>query len=52
VGLDTPYRTKMMFTILNGGKSLGSTVKFAKFYLIIDPIPGSGIDIVECFVKF
>jgi len=25
-----------MFTIFNGGKALGSKVKFAKFYLIMD----------------
>lgn len=28
--------TKLMITLLNGGKVLGSAVKFAKFYLIID----------------
>jgi len=27
---------RMMFTVLNGGKALGSKVKFSKFYLIID----------------
>lgn len=32
-GLKSP---KLMFTILNGGKALGSKVKFATFYLIID----------------
>jgi len=25
-----------MFTIFNGGKALGSKVKFTKFYLIMD----------------
>jgi len=25
-----------MFTVFNGGKALGSKVKFAKFYLILD----------------
>ena len=28
--------TKLLVNILNGGKVLGSAVKFAKFYLIID----------------
>jgi hypothetical protein len=27
---------RLMFTIFNGGKALGSKVKFAKFYLIMD----------------
>ena len=27
---------KLLFTVLNGGKALGSKVKFATFYLIID----------------
>jgi len=27
---------KLMFTIFNGGKAMGSKVKFAKFYLIMD----------------
>lgn len=48
--------TKLMFTILNGGKSTGSTVKFGKFYMIIDPWEalksGHKVDIVECFIKF
>lgn len=32
-GLKAP---KLMFTVLNGGKALGSKVKFSTFYLIID----------------
>lgn len=28
--------TKLLISILNGGKVAGSAVKFAKFYLIID----------------
>ena len=27
---------KLMFNVLNGGKALGSKVKFSRFYLIID----------------
>lgn len=30
-----PYSPKMMFTLFNGGKALGSKVKIAKFYLIM-----------------
>jgi hypothetical protein len=30
---------KLMFTILNGGKALGSKVKFSKFYLILEVTP-------------
>jgi hypothetical protein len=28
--------TKLLITVFNGGKAIGSTVKFSKFYLIID----------------
>jgi hypothetical protein len=43
-----------MINLLNGGKILGSAVKFAKFYLIIDGNENSNgeIDIGECFIKF
>lgn len=48
--------TKLMFTIFNGGKSIGSTVKFSKFYLIIDAKNaienGYSQDLGECFGKF
>ena len=30
---------KLMFTVFNGGKALGSKVKFSKFYVIIDVQP-------------
>jgi len=30
-----PATPKLMFTLFNGGKALGSKVKFAKFYLIM-----------------
>lgn len=30
-----PNSVKMMFTLFNGGKAVGSKVKFAKFYLIM-----------------
>jgi hypothetical protein len=31
-----PTTPKLMFTLFNGGKALGSKVKFAKFYLIMN----------------
>jgi len=55
-GNEVGVRTKLLFTIFNGGKSLGSQVKFGKFYLIIDPwqalMEGQEIEIVDCFVRF
>jgi hypothetical protein len=36
-GIELPERgTKMLFTLFNAGKGSGSTVKFSKFYLIVD----------------
>jgi hypothetical protein len=34
---------RLMFTLLNGGKSVASKVKFAKIYLIFDDIEKGGI---------
>jgi|LauGreDrversion4_2_1035121.scaffolds.fasta_scaffold51881_1 hypothetical protein len=47
-------KTKLMINLLNGGKILGSAVKFAKFYLIIDGNENTNgeVDIGECFIKF
>ena len=44
---------KLMLTILNGGKELGSKVKFSKFYIIIDikPQDSAHIDIHEVYMK-
>lgn len=45
-----PYNiTKLMFTVLNGGKSVNSKVKFAKIYLIIGA--EKGVNIVDAFLK-
>ena len=44
--------TKLLINILNGGKILGSAVKFAKFYLIVDGNEAHGVDVTECFIKF
>ena len=44
---------KLMLTVLNGGKDLGSKVKFSKFYLIFDfkPSDVSEIDLYEVYLK-
>ena len=39
IALSTLKSPKLMFTVLNGGKALGSKVKFAAFYLIIEVLP-------------
>lgn len=47
-------QTKLLITVLNGGKTLGSNVKFSRFYLIIDgtvDFPES-VDLTDCFLKF
>lgn len=42
-----------MFTILNGGKTNGSQVRFTKFYLIVDPERGNGdLNLIDGFNKF
>lgn len=40
-----------MFTIFNGGKALGSKVKFSKFYLILEVSAQDDVDPVEIFLK-
>lgn len=44
---------KLMFTILDGGKSNGSKIKFSKFYLIIDMQPGDSkqFNIIDIYYK-
>jgi hypothetical protein len=45
--------TKLLINLFNGGKLLGSAVKFAKFYLIIDGTEAKGdVDITESYLKF
>ena len=41
--------TKLLITVLNGGKAAGSAVKFSKFFLIIDAAGASskGVDPIE-----
>lgn len=40
-----------MFTVLNGGKALGSKVKFSKFFIIIDVTPNDEVDPMEIYLK-
>lgn len=44
---------KLMFTVLNGGKEVGSKVKFAKFFLIFDVKPDDllRLDVREVYFK-
>jgi enolase len=43
---------KFMFNVLNGGKALGSKVKFSKFYLILDVTPEDiEVDALEIYLK-
>eukprot|EP00347_Sterkiella_histriomuscorum_P018418 403345584 len=42
---------RLMFTVLNGGKALGSKVKFSKIYLILDITAQDDVDIVEVYFK-
>lgn len=44
--------TKLLINLFNGGKVLGSAVKFAKFYLIIDGSDAQDADIGDAFIKF
>lgn len=49
--------TKLLVTVLNGGKATGSQVKFSKFFLIIDSAGASSkgidpIEIVSWYQKF
>lgn len=45
--------TKMLMTVLNGGKAMGSTVKFSKFYLIVDAgLYSEPMEIMNFYQKF
>tara|TARA_B110000305_G_C19342382_1_gene589853 strand:- start:484 stop:633 length:150 start_codon:yes stop_codon:yes gene_type:complete len=40
-------------TVLNGGKAMGSTVKFSKFYLIVDAgLYSEPMEIMNFYQKF
>jgi hypothetical protein len=47
--VDPQNFTKLMFTILNGGKSVNSKVKFAKFYLILKAT--ANVNMINSFLK-
>ena len=42
---------KLMFTIFNGGKALGSKVKFSRFYLIMNVKATDTLDAQELYYK-
>lgn len=42
---------RLCFTVFNGGKALGSKVRFSKVYLIIDVTPNDDIDATDVFFK-
>ena len=45
--------TKMLMTVLNGGKAMGSAVKFSKFYLIVDAgLYAEPMEILNYYQKF
>jgi len=55
--IDTHRNTKLLVTVLNGGKAVGSAVKFAKFFLVIDAASASSqkidpIEIIAWYQKF
>lgn len=47
----TEKTPKLTFTVLNGGKALGSKVKFSRFYLIVDVTAEDEIDATEVYFK-
>jgi hypothetical protein len=54
---ESQKNTKMLITVLTGGKTAGSAVKFSRFYLIIDAAGASSkgvdpIEIVTWYQKF
>jgi len=42
----------LLINLLNGGKAIGSAVKFTKFYLIIDADANPRVNVPACYVKF
>jgi enolase len=40
-----------VFNVLNGGKALGSKVKFSRLYLILDVTPEDEVDPMEVYLK-
>ncbi len=42
---------RLCFTVLNGGKAVGSKVRFSKVYLILDVSPVDNIDPTEVYFK-
>lgn len=50
---DTDKVPKLMLTVLNGGKEMGSKVKFSKFYLVfnVKPEDMDTLDVHEAYFK-
>ena len=46
------YPTRLLVTLLNGGKSNASAVKFSKFYLVINQPTSTEQDVTGSFIKF
>jgi len=44
--------TKLLVTLFNGGKALGSNIKLSKFYLLVDTPSADSSVLPACFVKF
>jgi len=45
-------KSKLLLSVLMGGKTFGSQVKFARFYLIVDGHANTDVNIPLCFMKF
>ena len=44
--------TKLMINMLTGGKAAGSTVRYSRFYLIVDPYANLEVNIPNALNKF
>lgn len=45
-------KTKLIVSVLNGGKAAGSQVKYSKFYLIVDGHADRQVNLTQAFLKF
>jgi hypothetical protein len=52
VGVDFPTNSKLLINVLQGGKGVGSQVKYSKFYLIIDGFANPDVHIPNAYAKF
>ena len=49
--LQTTNVPKMMFTVFNGGKAMGSKVKFSRFYIILNVKAQESVDVSDLYYK-